>query len=232
MGIDVSHLARSLAEQATPEAETGRLRLPTERELVSSLEISRGTLREQLSMLAMLGFVDRTQGRGSYLSVPDAGFIQLHFDLSSQLGHLSGAQFGSAREMLEISVAETAARRATADDVDRLRALVDDMVRASGEGDDDRALEADLAFHRGLVAIVDNPIFSLLHDGLSHVLRSEVVQRRREAAERQPLEPGTTRVTDTVHYGIVEAVGERDGDGARIAMRRHFEVWSSLTGSP
>lgn len=230
MGVDLSYLVQSLAAQATPEGGTGRLRLPTERDMVASLDISRGSLREQLSMLEMLGFLDRTQGRGSYLTVPDASFIQLYFDLSRQLGHLTGPQFRSAREMLELSVSEAAARLATADDVDELRGLVDAMVAASGEGDDARALEADLEFHRTLSRIVDNPIFGVLQEGLSHALRSEVVERRRRAVERLPIGPGQTRVIDTVHYAIVEAVGERDASGAREAMRRHFEVWSSHVG--
>ena len=230
MGVDLSYLVQNLAAQATPEPGTGRLRLPTERELVASLDISRGSLREHLSMLEMLGFLDRTQGRGSYLQVPDATFIQLYFDLSSQLGHLSGQQFRSAREMLELSVAESAARLATADDVDELRDLVDQMVAASGEGDEERALEADLEFHRRLFHVVNNPIFVLLHAGLSHALRDEVMARRRRAAERVPLGPGETRIVDTVHYEIVDAVSERNADGARIAMRHHFEVWSSLVG--
>ncbi|MEU2614814.1 FCD domain-containing protein [Micromonospora sp. NPDC007271] len=230
MGMDLAALLQNLAERATPEAETGRLRLPTERELVASLDMSRGALREQLSMLEILGFLDRTQGRGSYLDAPDAHFIRLYFDLCRQLGHLSNEQFSSAREMLEVSVAEAAARKATADDVDDLRDLVDQMIRASSDGNDDCALEADLEFHSRLYRIVDNPIFTLLHDGLSHALRSEVVERRRVAVEREPLLPGKTRVIDTVHYGIVEAIGERDTEGARLAMRRHFTVWSSLTG--
>lgn len=231
MGMDLALLVQSLAEQASPEPQTGRLRLPTERELVASLDVSRGALREQLSMLEILGFLDRTQGRGSYLDAPDARFIRLYFDLCRQLGHLSDEQFSSAREMLEVSVAEAAARRATADDVDDLRDLVDQMVQASGDGQDDRALEADLEFHRRLYRVVDNPIFTLLHDGLSHALRSEVVERRRVAVEREPRHAGKTRVIDTVHYGIVEAIAERDGEGARIAMRRHFTVWSSLARS-
>jgi len=229
VGVDLSFLVRSLAERAVPEPGTGRLRLPTERELVDSLEISRGALREQLSMLEMLGFLTRTQGRGSYLGVPDSGFLQLYFDLSAELGQLGGGQFRTAREMLEIAVTESAARLATADDVDRLRGLVDEMVQASSAGEDDRALEADLEFHRRLYLVVDNPIFTMLHDGLAHVLRDEVVERRR-AATGEPLEPGQTRVIDTVHYGIVEAIAQRDGEGARAAMRRHFEVWSALTG--
>ncbi|MEQ3551149.1 FCD domain-containing protein [Pseudonocardia nematodicida] len=232
MGVDLSHLVQQLAAAATREPGSGRLRLPTERELVATLDVSRGSLREQLSMLEMLGFLERAQGRGSYLQTPDAGFIRLYFDLAQQLGHLDGGQFRSAREMLELSVAEAGARRATADDVDDLRALVDRMVAESAANDGAAAVETDLEFHRRLFRVVDNPIFSIVHDGLSHALRDEVVERRRRAVERTPLEPGQTRVIDTVHYGIVEAISERDADGARIAMRRHFEVWSSLVGEP
>ncbi|WP_245730613.1 FadR/GntR family transcriptional regulator [Micromonospora pallida] len=229
--MDLSALVQSLSERAIVEPETGRLRLPTERDLVTSLDMSRGALREQLSMLEILGFLDRTQGRGSYLNAPDADFIRLYFDLCRQLGHLSHAQFSSAREMLEISVAEAAARLATADDVDDLRGLVDQMVEASSAGQEDRALEADLEFHSRLNQIVDNPIFTLLHDGLSHALRQEVVERRRLAATREPAASGTSRVVDTVHYSIVEAIADRDSEGARVAMRRHFTLWSSLTGA-
>jgi DNA-binding FadR family transcriptional regulator len=230
MGVDLALLIQRLAERASPDATTGRLRLPTERELVSSLEISRGTLREQLSILEMMGFLDRTQGRGSYLHIPDASFIRLYFDLSKQLGHLRRDQLASAREMLEISITEVAARLATRDDVEGLRRLVDDIVAAAGTGDEDRAREADTEFHRRLFLIADNPIFNILHDGLSHVLRDEIAARRQRAAERQPIAPGGTRPTDTVHYEIVDALHARDGERARTAMRRHFEVWTSLSG--
>jgi GntR family transcriptional repressor for pyruvate dehydrogenase complex len=191
-------------------------------------------------MLEMLGFLDRTQGRGSYLQVPDAGFLRLYFDLSSQLGQLTHEQFSAAREMLEISVAEAAAERVTDADVAELRAFVDEMVRAVDAGDQDRALEADLAFHRRLFTLVDNPIFTLMRDGLAHVLRGAVVDRRRLAAEREPLaDPGgwqpaggvgtASRPTDAVHFEVVEALAARDGAAAGAAMRRHFVVWRSAT---
>jgi DNA-binding FadR family transcriptional regulator len=226
--MELSFLVRRLAEQAVPEPDTGRLRLPTERELGASLEVSRGSLREQLSMLEMLGFLDRTQGRGSYLQVPDAGFLRLYFDLSRQLDQLTHEQFGAAREMLEISVAEAAAELATDDDVAALRGFVDEMVRAAAAGAQDRALEADLQFHRRLFTVVDNPIFNLMRDGLAHVLRGAVVDRRRLAAEREPAAEGP-RPSDAVHYEVVEALAARDGAAASAAMRRHFAVWRSAT---
>ncbi len=225
--MDLTFLVRSLAEQAVPEPGTGRLRVPTERELGASLEVSRGSLREQLSTLEMLGFLDRTQGRGSYLQVPDAGFLQMYFDLSRQLGQLTHAQFSSAREMLEISVAEAAAGLATGKDVAELRELVDEMVRSDEAGDEHRALEADLEFHRRLFTVVDNPIYTILREGLAHVLRGSVVERRRLAAERETRTAGTARPSDAVHYEIVDALAAGDGPTAGDAMRRHFVVWRS-----
>jgi len=225
--MDLTFLVRSLAEQAVPEPGTGRLRVPTERELGASLEVSRGSLREQLSTLEMLGFLDRTQGRGSYLQVPDAGFLQMYFDLSRQLGQLTHAQFSSAREMLEISVAEAAAGLATSKDVAELRELVDEMVRSDEAGDEHRALEADLEFHRRLFTVVDNPIYTILREGLAHVLRGSVVERRRLAAERETRTAGTARPSDAVHYEIVDALAAGDAAAAGDAMRRHFVVWRS-----
>ncbi|GAA1159772.1 FadR/GntR family transcriptional regulator [Streptomyces hebeiensis] len=232
MGMDPAQLVQELVQLASIDAGTDRLRLPTERELVERLDISRGALREQLSILEALGFLDRTQGRGSYLQVPDATFVQLYFDLSEQLGHLRQDQFRTAREMLELSLAESAARKADADDVDRLRTLVDQMVQASADGDDARALEADLEFHRRLCLIVDNPVFNLLHEALGHVLRTDMILRRKLAVARTPLAAGETRIIDTVHYDLVDALHARDASAAREAMRHHFTVFASLTGEP
>jgi DNA-binding FadR family transcriptional regulator len=229
--MDLSFLVRRLAEEAVPEPGTGRLRLPTERELGATLAVSRGSLREQLSMLETLGFLDRTQGRGSYLQVPDAGFLRLYFDFSRQLDQLTYEQFDAARELLEITVAEAAAELATEEDVAELRGLVDRMVRAAEAGDQGGALEADLEFHRRLFTVVDNPIFNLMRDGLAHVLRGAVVERRRLAAEREPAAAGAPRPSDAVHHEVVDALAARDPDAARSAMRRHFLVWRFATRS-
>ena len=134
--------------------------------------------------------------------------------------------------MLEISVAEAAAGLASREDVAELRGLVDEMVRAAEAGEDHRALEADLEFHRRLFAVVGNPIFTMMRDGLAHVLRDAVVDRRRLAAEREPTTAGRARPSDAVHHEIVDALAAGDGAAARTAMRRHFLVWRDATGTP
>ncbi|AUS77391.1 FadR family transcriptional regulator [Actinoalloteichus sp. AHMU CJ021] len=222
-------LVDALRQAATPEEHTGRLRLPPERELGARLAMSRATLREQLSSLEMLGFLHRTQGRGTYLEVPDANFMRLYFSLAMRLGHISGPQFERARELLELSVAAEAATLASPEDVRALRADVDAMVESSLAGRVEAATDADFTFHHRLFRIVDNPMFDFLHDGIGYVLRDELTARRAAAlaAERRAGRDGWE--TDHVHYEVVDAIEAGDPRAAREAMARHFTLWRDLT---
>ncbi|MBD3940641.1 FadR family transcriptional regulator [Microbacterium sp. NEAU-LLC] len=210
-------LVARLIELATIDETTGMRRLPPERELCDALGMSRGTLREQLAVLERLGFLTRTQGRGTYLSNPSYDFVRTFFAIARELGHLTDAEFSESRVLLEEALAEAAARRATADEIAQLRAEVDRMVASQAAGDPDEAREADVAFHRRLQTVVDNSVLQFLHEGLSHVLRDDIAARRLAVAETDE-----DRRTDSIHYEIVDAIAAGDPAGARSAMRRHF----------
>jgi GntR family transcriptional repressor for pyruvate dehydrogenase complex len=210
-------LVARLLELATIDEVTGMRRLPPERELCDALGMSRGALREQLAVLERLGFITRTQGRGTFLSSPSYDFVRTFFAISRELGHLTDDEFSESRVLLEEALAEAAARRATPDEVAELRAMVDRMVASQAAGDSADAHEADVAFHRRLQAVVDNSVLQFLHEGLSHVLRDDIAARRLAVAEAI----GDVR-TDSIHYDIVDAIAAGDPAGARLAMRRHF----------
>jgi DNA-binding FadR family transcriptional regulator len=224
---DLVELVESLISEASNEESSGRLRLPTERALGTSLDVSRGTLREQLATLELLGFLDRTQGRGTYLDAPDAGFIQLYFRLALRLGHITSGHFTQAREMLEIAVVEQAAVVATPAEVATLRSHVDRMVEATARGDAGKAISADFDFHRSLFELVDNPVFNFVYEGLRDVLRDVVADRRKKALE--VVESTEDFMTDKVHYEIVDALAINSPDAARTAMKHHFDVWRTMT---
>lgn len=231
MDDTLEELALRLVPLSTPQPDGSRRLLP-ERDLCAQLDMSRGALRERLSRLESIGVLDRRQGHGSYLQAPDDDFIRTSFTTMQALGFLSGDQVAEAREMLETVVTVQAARRASAADVARLRSLVDEMVASTEVDDHADALEADLAFHAQLVAIVDNPVFTLVHAGLAHVLREAMQERRRVAIEAERPDRRGRFDTDLVHYKVVEALEANDPDAARTAIRRHFEVHSLITTHP
>jgi GntR family transcriptional repressor for pyruvate dehydrogenase complex len=228
----LEQIVTQLLRLATPEPGTTARRLPPERELGEALNMSRGALREQLSVLELLGFLHRTQGRGTYIDAPGDDFVRSYFTISRQLGYLNDQQFADARVLLEESIAEAAARVITDEQVDALRADVDAMIAATKAGDHETAFEADVRFHSRLNGIVDNPIFRLMHEGFSHVLRETIRYRRLEAVRVEALDENGTRRTDSVHYDVVAALEARDPDGARAAMHEHFENWLQLHIEP
>lgn len=228
MTTTLETLVSRLVALAVEEEGSSARRLPPERELGDALGMSRGALREHLAVLERLGFLHRTQGRGTYIDAPGDDFVRSYFTIARELGYLTDSQFAESRVLLEEAVAEAAAARATATDVARLRELVDQMVAATRSGDHEAAFEADVAFHRRLQSMVDNPVLRLIHDGLSHVLRETIRVRRLDAvAVETPDADGVLR-TDSVHYPIVDALEAGDAEAARAAMREHFRNWQSL----
>lgn len=214
-------VARLLA-LATTDEETGARRLPPERELGEALGMSRAALREQLAVLERLGFVHRTQGRGTYLDAPSYDFVRTYFRIAREMGYLTDVQFAESRELLEEVIAEAAAARATPGQIAALRADVDRMVASQHAGDIADAHEADVSFHRRLQRMVDNPVLHFLLEGLSHVLHDDIGRRRLGVAAGSAREGARRAPDDRVHYELVEAIEARDPVRARLAMRRHF----------
>lgn len=218
-----------LLELATVDDETGARRLPPERELGDALGMSRGALREQLSVLERLGFLRRTQGRGTYIDTPSYGFVRMYFTIAQSLGYITDPHVAEARVLVEEAVAEAAALKATPAQIDDLRGSLERMNAAEASGDIERAHEADADFHRRLLGVVDNPVLDLLREGLQRALNDDM-RARREAVTRD----GSGTEFDLSHDDIVAAIATGDPEGARIAMRRHFGITttgSTTTGS-
>jgi len=213
---------------SNPEPDGSR-RLFPERELCARLDVSRAALRERLSELESIGILSRRQGHGTYLQAPGPDVIRTYFTTMRALGFLGSSEIAEAREMLETVVAVQAARRASEDDVARLRGLVDEMVACTAAGEHDAATEADLAFHAGLFRIVDNPVFTMVHNGLAHALAQAMHDRRAAAIAAEGVTADGRAETDTIHYPIVDAIAANDPDAARDAIRRHFEIHSLIT---
>ncbi|MGC3954730.1 MAG: FCD domain-containing protein [Propionicimonas sp.] len=229
--MGISQIVEGLLQVSSEDpADPGVRWLPPERELGTALQMSRGMLREQLSLLEVMGVLTRVQGRGTCLNPPDTDFMATYFTVMRQLGFLTDEQFKIARQQLEVGIAAQAAATATEADIARLHTLVDEMCRCTAAEDHVGAFEADLAFHRYLARSVNNPIFNLFFEGLQHVLHDAIWQRRSLALRHEGFDAEHRRNTDTVHYAIVEAIAAGSPDLARTAMVKHFSDWELLQG--
>lgn len=198
--------------------ESGRIRLPTERELSEQLSVQRPTIRDRLTILQTLGFLERRQGSGTYLSLPNAQFLQFYFEVSLKLGFFSVEQMQRAMEMIGLEMVSNAAIHADAADFEQLEKTVQEMKDAVNIN---QFVEGQFEFHAGLARACHNPVISLLIDGLARVMRAVLLNRVRMLS----MVPGAFDRNVDAYYAVVQALQDHEPELARIAQQECYSLW-------
>lgn len=190
-------------------------RLPAEKELAAELGVSRGSLREGVRALVVLGILEARHGDGTY--VTDLNPATLLTPLAF-VADVPGdrAQLHAVRRMLETEAAGLAALRRTDPQIARARAALDETNRALVQAapDPEVLVAADLAFHRAIADGSGNSVLAALVDGLAgtHARRRAWEELHDVAGDRVTAE----------HEAILAAVVDRDPDRARLRMATHL----------
>lgn len=183
-------------------------RLPPERDLASSLRVSRTTLRDALRGLAAKGVLSARPGAGWFVQL-DTSTIASAIALQFQLPNLTLDQLLEVRRVFEPVVAYHAAIRRTDDELEQLRTLVSQMEDCAAPGE---YLELADQLHRQIAACTHNPFFGM-------ALRP-VLDLMGEA--RRPEPQWSSMESQKEHRELLEAFDEQDGDKAAYAMARHL----------
>jgi DNA-binding FadR family transcriptional regulator len=157
----------------TGRVETGQT-LPSERELKTMFQISRGTLREALRVLEQKGLIEIRLGvgGGSVVRAVDAGRVSESLGLLIRSQKVSLSHLAEFREGLEGSIAAQAAERRSLSDIRKLKdllALAGGCVKASQRRRGE-FLEVDKQIHMAIAATTQNPIYqsvlASVHDNI------------------------------------------------------------------
>ncbi|WIV59866.1 FadR/GntR family transcriptional regulator [Amycolatopsis nalaikhensis] len=184
------------------------LDLPALRE---ELDISLTALREALKVLAAKGMIDARQKRGTFVqprekwNMLDADVMRWQTAAADDPGLLD--ELTEVRAVVEPAAARIAAGRASEEDVEGLREALADMAAA---GDDPEAsVQADLAFHRRLMAATHNNFLMRMERVIAIGL-----------AERDKLVHGASPAEDPVpsHRKVFDAIVAGDPTAAEQAM--------------
>jgi GntR family transcriptional repressor for pyruvate dehydrogenase complex len=207
----------AIAVELSPDPD-GRIRLPPERELAELLGVQRMTLRERLTVLQTMGFVQRTQGSGTYLALPNSRFLQFYFEVALSLGFVTIDQIQGALEMFGCEIASNAALNAEIADFDDLE-LIGNVIVSAGRVD--AVIDSQLQFHTVLARATRNPVIVILMNGIASVIR-EVLGRR--AAMIAPVRGSFGRIGQ-VYLNVVQTMRDREPDAARSAMHECYAMW-------
>lgn len=215
----VEQALRTLVTEGTQD---GSLRpgskLPTERALVAQLAAPRSAVRRALEVLERDGVVIRHVGRGTFLT--DVAVAQV----DGAPADTSPAEIMQVRLLLEPQVAAQAARVATQADLDRIV----ECLAGGAVSDDFEGFESwDAKLHRAIAKATHNGLLMNMFDVVNTARALPVwgsLKRRVSTPERR-------RCYHDEHTAIVDALRDRDPDGAAYAMRHHLEhVSDNLLG--
>lgn len=200
-------------------------RLPVEKDLAERLGVSRGSLREGVRALSILGILDTRQGAGTYVTSLDPSVLLAPLQLVVDLhGETTARAFHAVRRVLETEAAGLAARRITPEALTEARAVLDEVSRMldASPVDHERFMEADVAFHRIVASQAGNPVLAALVETLAGRTVRERLWRGRH-------EQGAEASTVADHEAIWRALAAGDADAARVRMAAHLlEVEESL----
>ncbi|MDZ7698061.1 MAG: FadR/GntR family transcriptional regulator [Deltaproteobacteria bacterium] len=188
-------------------------KLPSERELVEALGVGRSSIREALRILEIMGLVEVQPGKGAFVKA-------LTGDLFIPLSELVSAQKETlhhhfeARMVLEPAAAALAAKRASPQEVDRLRknlkSFQNNLARKNLVG----IIRADIEFHRLVANATENRTIVVV---MNTITRYDI--QGWKAALRTSKRP---QKTIAEHGKVIEAIAEGDEKKARSAMRSHL----------
>ena len=188
-------------------------RLPSERELVSALGVSRGSVRAGLLSLATMGVVTTRQGAGTFITAGPPALVNEGLGLLATLHGISTDGLFEARRVLEVSSAALASERATGE---QLAAMSDEVTGMYTSLDDPQAfLLHDVRFHRAVAAGSNNLVLSALIE----MVASLHYEQRRVTIERARSE---LRGEADMHRRIYQAIRVHDAEAARLAMDEHL----------
>jgi DNA-binding FadR family transcriptional regulator len=188
-------------------------KLPTERALSQTFGVSRRAVRRALEVLEAEGLIWRRQGSGTFAGRrPD--------DWSEHVGSIvAGTDLMEVMEVrlrVEPQLAQLAAMRAKAADIERMYELVNKIYESTDA--DGRELW-DGALHRQIAQCAGNQLFLAIFDVINRVRQDQAWQTIRERARSASK---TRTVTYAQHTAIIEAIAARDPAKAGEAMRQHL----------
>lgn len=220
-----SHSApERVVKQFLKKLETGEMqpgqKLPTQDQLADLIGVGRSSIREAMNALAMMGYLEITQGRGSFIKkeLPDNKVPEANLDDFFEKANLFNLM--EIREVLESYAVEKASLVASEENIELLKKAV---KRLENSGDDlSEFLLADLEFHIAIGKSANLPEIGDLVKGVHRTVNKKLPVIF-SASKKEKIEKSIDTAKNMLKYII-------NGEGKQAArcMRNHLSTINNV----
>jgi GntR family transcriptional repressor for pyruvate dehydrogenase complex len=188
-------------------------KLPSERELAEMLQVSRGSIRDAIRGLELMGLVEPRQGAGTIVRERTAESPVNPFATALERRRELVSELLDFRKMLEPPLASRAATHASPEEIAEMDEILQRQEVKLSQGE--IAPDEDAEFHYSIALASGNSVVLKVIDILMDLLR--------DTRERSLQVPGRQQKSLAGHRRILGAIRRRDAEAAKSAMRRHIE---------
>lgn len=182
-------------------------KLPNELDLAEELGVSRGILREALTILQARNYVCRKQKEGTFVNVDILNILNSKKGIS--LKEATYIDILEMRECIEQKEVEKIIELATDEQIaDLYNLLIEGKEKGSGS--------IDYYFHYRLAELSQNAMFINFIDTYYDVIDELTQQTTKRNSRREEIYKE--------HMAIIKALEKRDKDMAKIAVLSHLEM--------
>ncbi|TQI67824.1 FadR/GntR family transcriptional regulator [Clostridium sp. KNHs216] len=191
-------------------------KLPTERELSEILNLSRNSIREAMSTMENMGFVESRQGSGNYLTGNIEKSFTTPLSMMVLMKQVNYIEINQLRRGIELQALTLAMNRITDDELEKIKAILTKMEHSPKSEES----VYDKEFHDAIVAASGNELMVSVMQALSltceeaikHILSQELDGKRRllmkshrqiyKSLLHRDLQSGAESVN--IHYDIID----------------------------
>lgn len=225
--ITTTRSYEGVVQQIEAAVHTGQLkrgqRLPTERELSATFDVSRGVVREAIKVLGAMGLVEARQGSGLYVQNDTIPTVTKAFTLSVSPDAESIDRLFEFRRSLESEAAHYAALRRSERHLIAMSGAIDMIAQASNPFDWEGFGHADTTFHAAVASASGNPYLEVAI-ATAREMQRDVVNLVADRA-------GSIRSALSHHRSILEAIKAQDTDEASRRMADHISYTAAVVQS-
>lgn len=190
-------------------------KLPTERDLAASLEISRNSIREGIRLLENMGIIAPKHGSGNYLSLNFNDTMQEMMSFMYFLKGLDEEQVTEFRWAIEREALPLAVERISYDEKKKLKESLTDLLNAKSEAEQ---IRSDKLIHQIIVKSCRNDFLISSYEGLTGFMDTYIQSMRHRIVEGME----SNNMLETAHIKLVEGVIEEDLQKAAAGLQDHF----------
>ncbi|NFD87221.1 FadR family transcriptional regulator [Clostridium botulinum] len=210
------HVINQIKEMIKDGTLKGGDKLPSERDLVEKLGVSRASIREALRVLEIVGIVECKQGEGNFIKSSFEDTLLEPLSIMFMLNDCKLKEIFQLRKVIEIETASLAAKQITDEEIIEIKKIITDIEISE---DENEKVKLDTKFHYAVAKATQNFLIVSILNSVSTLMDSFIKDARKNIISKLHKD-----VIDKQHEEIWEALKTHNPIAAASSMRKHLDL--------